>query len=304
MANRTWLAILTLIAAIAPALPAETHCPGNVASVPLRHANAYQMIVAVSLNHSGPYDFLLDTGTQMTIIDPAIASDLHLCSAGRAAIVGVGFHESVGMADLDTLAVGDHSISDQRILVSDLSTLKPVNLSIQGILGEDFLQNFDMLIDNSHGVLCLDDTNAMRADLKGSHLPLLPQEPTQGAPAARSLVLNVHFRRGMRLVRMKLDSGANAPFLYRPNECLDIGIVEGASWHGSGANGKQQAFVPLPSQEMKIGDVELPKVPFLALRDEGKSAHTSAFDGLMPTGLFRRVFVSRGGEFAILDPAH
>jgi len=46
-----------------PSTSAEPHCPGNVASVPLHLTNSHQMIVAVSVNHSGPYNFLLDTGT-------------------------------------------------------------------------------------------------------------------------------------------------------------------------------------------------------------------------------------------------
>lgn len=73
-----WFASFVLAATLVPALPAEPHCPGNVASVPFRLVNGYQMIVAVSVNHSGPYNFLLDTGTQMTMVDPALAAELHL----------------------------------------------------------------------------------------------------------------------------------------------------------------------------------------------------------------------------------
>ena len=61
-----------LAAAIVSALSAETHCPGNIAGAPLRFANGYQMIVAVSVNHSGPYNFLLDTGTQFSMVDPLV----------------------------------------------------------------------------------------------------------------------------------------------------------------------------------------------------------------------------------------
>ena len=50
--------------------------------------------------------------------------------------------------------------------------LQSADLHIQGILGEDFLEHFDMLIDNAHSLLCLDDTGAMRAGVKGTHIPL------------------------------------------------------------------------------------------------------------------------------------
>jgi tetratricopeptide (TPR) repeat protein len=100
-----WFASFVLAATIVPALPAEPHCPGNVASVPFRLANRYQMIVAVSVNHSGPYNFLLDTGTQMTMVDPALAAELHLNTQGSARVAGVGFLASAPVAQLDLLEV-------------------------------------------------------------------------------------------------------------------------------------------------------------------------------------------------------
>jgi hypothetical protein len=75
MSTVKWFASFVLAATIVPALPAEPHCPGNVASVPLRLTNSHQMIVAISVNHSGPYNFLLDTGTQMTMVDPSLAAE-------------------------------------------------------------------------------------------------------------------------------------------------------------------------------------------------------------------------------------
>ena len=52
MSTFKWFASLVLAATIVPALPAEPHCPGNVASVPLCLTNSHLMIVAVSIKHS------------------------------------------------------------------------------------------------------------------------------------------------------------------------------------------------------------------------------------------------------------
>src|SRR6266568_4543501 len=103
MTNFKWLASLVLTATIAPALPAEPHCPGNVASVPFRLVNRQQVIVAVSVNHSGPYNFLLDTGTEITMVDPALAAELHLITQDSAVVAGVGFLASAPFAQLDLL---------------------------------------------------------------------------------------------------------------------------------------------------------------------------------------------------------
>ena len=96
-----WFASLFLAATILPALAAETHCPGNVASVPLHFVDRHRIVVAVSINHTGPYDFLLDTGTQITMIDPSLAAALHLDTQGAAVVAGVGPGRSASYAQLD-----------------------------------------------------------------------------------------------------------------------------------------------------------------------------------------------------------
>jgi hypothetical protein len=168
-----FVACLALATTSIPALSAEIHCPGNVASVPFHLVNRHQIIVAVSVNHSGPYNFLLDTGTQMTMVDPSLATQLHLATEGTAAVASVGVHASATFAQLDQLEAGSHAVANQKVLVYNLQNLQATGLDIQGVLGEDFLGQFDMLIDNAHSMLCLDDTSAMRGDVKGSHIALL-----------------------------------------------------------------------------------------------------------------------------------
>ena len=86
MTTFQWFASLVLAATILPALTAETHCPGNVASVPLRFVDRHRIVVAVSINHTGPYNFLLDSGAQITMIDPSLAAALHLDTRGAAVV--------------------------------------------------------------------------------------------------------------------------------------------------------------------------------------------------------------------------
>jgi Aspartyl protease len=197
-----WFASFVLAATIVPALPAEPHCPGNVASVPFRLVNRYQMIVEVSVNHSGPYNFLLDTGTQMTMVDPALAAELHLNTQGSAGVAGVGFLASAPFAQLDLLEVGPHAVANQKVLVFDFQNSHSVDLHLlRGVLGEDFLGEFDMLIDNAHNLLCLDDSSAMAADVKGPHIALMaPARTTNGMPALRSLIIAARLSDGTRPV--------------------------------------------------------------------------------------------------------
>lgn len=261
------------------------------------------MIVAVSINHSGPYNFLLDTGTQITMVDPSLAAGLRLATQGKAEVASVGVQSSATFAQLDLLEAGSHAVANQKVLVYDLRNLQATGLDVQGVLGEDFLEQFDMLIDNAHSLLCLDDSPAMRAEIKGQHIALVtPAQATDGTPLPSSLIVTGRLSDGMRPVRLKLDSGANVPFLYNTSEYMALGLFHGASLRGGGANGSQRTFTALPPQNVKIGPVEISKVGFITLAGARKDSRTSEFDGLLTTSLFRRVFIDHADHFAVLEP--
>ena len=290
---------LVLTVNIVSTLSAETRCPGNVASLPFRTVNRHQMIVPVSINHAGPFSFLLDTGTQMTMIDPALAAVLHLETAGKAEVASVGMQAAASFAQADLVEAGSHSVANQKVLVYDLANLQATGLNIQGVLGEDFLEQFDMLIDNGHSLLCLDDSAAMRTEIKGSRIPL--QAQADGSQLAGALIVVARLSDGMRPVRLKLDSGSNVPFLYNTSEYMALGMFRGASLHG-GSGTAQKTFMALPPQDVKIGSAELGTVPFITLASAQKNTHTSEFDGLLNMGLFKRVFIDHADHFAVLEP--
>ncbi len=306
MTNFKGFASLVILAtAVVTTLGAETRCPGNVASVPFHLVNRHQIIVAVSVNKSGPYNFLLDTGTQVTMVDPSLAAELHLATSGEAEVASAGFHASASFANLDSLQAGSHGVANQKVLVYDLQNLQAPGLHIQGVLGEDFLEQFDMLIDNAHSLLCLDDSAAMRAEVKGQRVALLTPARRRrkqgiGAPLPKSLIVSVKLSDGMRPVRLKLDSGANTPFLYNTSSYMALGAFRGASLQGGA--GARRTYTALPPQTMKIGSIEVPHVVFVTMAGVQKDSSTSDFDGLLSMGVFRRVFINHEERSVVLDP--
>src|ERR1700733_1698300 len=302
MTTFQWFASLVLSATIVPALAAETHCPGNVASVPFRLVNRHWIVVAVSINHTGPYNFLLDSGDQITMIDPSLAAALHLDTQGAAAVAGVGSGRSASYAQLDLVEAGSHAVAKQKVLVYDLQNLHSADLHLRGILGEDFLEQFDLLIDNAHRLLCLDDSAAMRAEVKGPHIPLVVTGEAEGVGAVPGLLLlTVRLSGGLRPVRLLLDSGANEPILFNTSEYMLLRPSHEAPVRGSGVDGTQPILSALPPQVVKIGSLELPGVSFLSTTTE-KDSYVQGFDGVLTTGLFRRVFIDHADRFAILEP--
>lgn len=173
------VALLFLAALIPGFLRAESACPANVRAIPFHSINQHQMVVSVSINRSGPYDFLLDTGTQMTVVDLGLAADLHLATTGNANVAGVSFQGPAMYARLDRLEVGDHVSTNQGVVVYDMKNLQNAGFALRGLLGEDFLSRFDVVIDKAHSVLCIDDTGAMLGGLNG--------ETAQSSPSAHTL---------------------------------------------------------------------------------------------------------------------
>jgi Aspartyl protease len=301
MFNLKGLGCIVLATATTATGTAETHCPGNVASVPYHLVNRYEIVVEVSINHHGPYSFLLDTGAQRTLLDSALAADLHLETEGEAEVAGPGFDGSASFAQTEVLEAAMHAVAGLKVLVYDFGYLRTWGVNVRGVLGEDFLERFDMLIENTHHLLCLDGSGVMGADVKGPHIPLLaPSNAITDEPVSGPLIVTAHLSDGMRPVRLALDSGTNTPFLFSSSSYM-VGRVLPANFRQRGGNGAL-IYTALPPQDITIGPVQFRQVRFVTMSGIKKNPRTSEFDGLLTMGLFRRVFINHEGGFAVLDP--
>jgi hypothetical protein len=65
--------------------------PGKRGQYTPRFVERSIIVVPVLPDGSGPYDFVLDTPAQITIIDPGLASELRLRLQGLAGVTGAGY---------------------------------------------------------------------------------------------------------------------------------------------------------------------------------------------------------------------
>jgi ABC-type amino acid transport substrate-binding protein len=82
---------------------AEAHCPGNIASVTPRIVARALIVIPVKINQSGPFDFMVDTGSQLTVVDPALASQLGMKLQGTVGLVATVNYLQASVAVADTL---------------------------------------------------------------------------------------------------------------------------------------------------------------------------------------------------------
>jgi hypothetical protein len=296
------LAFLFLAATAANTLTAETRCPGNVASVPLEIVNGQKILLRVSINHSGPYSFLLDTGSQITLIDLSLAAELHLSVQNSTNVLSSeGSYTSASYAQIDRLEAGSHAVTNQTVLVYDFQKLNVVIHPIRGILGEDFLGRFDMLIDNEHRLLCLDDSATLGANIKGQHIALITSaQSAHSQPPREQLIVSAQIARARRPVRLILDSGSNIPVLYNFSQFMTWFPSAHTSPPVMQVDGTRRAFSVLPRLEVEIGPLDLREVLFVTPLGV-ETAPGMLEDGLLPTGLFRRVFIDHVNHSAVLE---
>ena len=281
-----------------PILQAKSRCPGGAASVTPRFVQRALIVIPVRINQTGPYDFVVDTGSQITVIDPLLAAELDLKPRGTVGLVSVASYAHGSITVLDTLEAASHVVEKPLAVVQDLGQIRAAASRIRGVLGENFLAHFDLLIDYGDKLLCLDETSAMRESVHGEHIPLVsPQDPASELPFTERLVVSVHLSgAGTRPTLLQLDSGSDGLILYARREETKLRLLERATLQG------QQAFAVLPPQDMRIGSRTLSRVSFVTPLRPGKDLPGRQEDGLLPTLLFQRVFISASDHYVVFDP--
>jgi hypothetical protein len=302
MSNFKLCFVLGCAAVSLPVMRAEPHCPGNVTSVPLRLVQRSQIVVPVMINHSGPYDVMVDTGAQITTVDPALAAELHLQIQGTAGVVGVGVYARASLTQLDSVEAGSHVVEKVLAVIQNLGQTQLADRRVRGVLADNFLEHFDLLIDYSHEMLCLDDSMQMRSKVKGQHIALAGQPPSRPGSVPQKLIVSVHLS-GIekRQILLQLDSGTNVPLLYDIGDHLRHLQTMSASLHGRGTDGQEHAFAALQGQDVQVGPHSLHQVPFVTPVNPGANVPKSDVDGLLPTLLFQRVFVNYSDHYIVLE---
>jgi gag-polyprotein putative aspartyl protease len=278
----------------------ETQCPGNVVSVQYHSLPHSHIGISIMINGSGPYEFMVDTGAQITVVDPALARELKLEFKGSLNIVTVASHVDAPLVSAAVVEIGPVSVHDIRMAVEDLGSIQAEYPGLRGILGNNFLSRFDLLIDNGHRMLCFDDSGRMQQSLRGEHVPVLSgtgSNPKSGSSEA--ILVSVHLPDdGKQGSVLRLDSGSNVPLLYVDHQGRASARVAGTTI------GKQAQFVYAytPERNVRLGSQKEMQISFATPAGNSHLYSKTGEDGVLPTTLFKRVFISAAAHFVIFDP--
>jgi predicted aspartyl protease len=103
-----------------------------------------RLTVAITIDGQGPFDFLIDTGAQSTVLSRELADRLQLTDRMPATLVGLISRMPTETVAVDDLTLGRHNFNVPNAPLVDAEHL---GIGIDGILGIDGLQQRRVLID-------------------------------------------------------------------------------------------------------------------------------------------------------------
>jgi hypothetical protein len=190
------------------------------------------------------------------------------------------------------------------VVVQDLGPIQAADPRIRGVLGENFLAHFNVLIDYSRGLLCLDEAKLMEKYLRGERIPLVTsRHPETEVPFSERLVVSVNLSdTGARSILLQVDSGSDGPILYAGNREMEQPLLKRAKLQGPEVSDARRAFAVLPPQDMRLGSRIVRKLTFVTPASGSQDVPDREEDGILATVLFQRVYVSHSDRFVIFGP--
>jgi predicted aspartyl protease len=116
----------------------------NTQTIQLDPDGHERLTVAITIEGQGPFDFLIDTGAQATVLSRELADRLQLTDRMPATLVGLVSRVQTETVAVDGLMLGQHNFNVANAPLVDAQHL---GNGIDGILGLDGLQQRRVLID-------------------------------------------------------------------------------------------------------------------------------------------------------------
>ena len=257
------------------------------APVEFRLVQDHLIVVPVRINDSETLEFLLDTGTNSSVIIPEAAARLKLRAVDRIEIVTVSGSVIAPRSFLPRLTLGGKSATNTEILWSDLPELRRLDSRISGILGQNFLEQFNFTLDYSEHRINF-------ADASENHFNENARLFFETNKERILLKLKIK-QTNLNLV---LDSGASHLILFSSGRRkLEKQIEASDQMMQVSTNAGKSITQTDWLDKLPVGKNNLRRLP-VALLGEVERAE----DGLLPMNLFRSVYFNNQEGYVILNP--
>jgi predicted aspartyl protease len=258
------------------------------APVKFRLVQDYLIIVPVQINDdSETLEFLLDTGTNTSIIIPEVAARLNLRPVDRTEIVTVTGSIIASRSFLPRLTLGGKSSANTEILWSDLPELRRLDNRVSGILGQNFLAQFNFTLDFRERRINFAEMDANQF----ARAVRVPFEKDEGR-----ILLNLKLKQ--TTLKFVFDSGAADLMLFASGCQKLAGQIERSEQvtqvsTNAGKSLTQTGWL----DKLQFGDKVMRRVTVALLNEVERTE-----DGLLPMRLFRSVYFNNQAGYLMLNP--
>jgi hypothetical protein len=264
--------------------------------VPTQTLRGFLPVVNISINNHGPFAFLVDTGTNTTLIEPALAAELDLTPADRLWITTLTGSQAVPRYFVDEIQVGETRLADVEVLATPLHELQGVDKKIRGILGTNFLTAFSFRLDYQHHRLELFDGEQSPSVTGGTPVPVELSE-------SRMLVsVESRSARGGAW-KLALDSAVSQVVVFEGRLAAGFRREDGCTGVCSmtmRTNSFRAEEVAQRVTDISIGKMLLRDLPITTPADAATQRRSE--DGLLPAVLFHAIVFDRPHQSLVLNP--
>lgn len=287
--------LLLLSAAYAAAFPAVPDPARN--AVPVRLLRGYLMIAQVSIDGRGPFDFLVDTGSNTTLLDPSLAAELGLRAKDKLQLTSLARATAVPRYVLGKLEAGTACLSNIEALALPLTELRALDANIRGVLGMNFLLHFSFRLDFDRPALEIYSSPELAHIPAGLSVPVQINQARLLVQVASSAALGGTWK-------LVLDSGISQ-FLVFENRFAPVQEVpcrEHSCLTQVSTNMSQDEAGTRELRDISLSDERLPDQQVVVLHNDIESPGDPQ-DGLLPAAPFHSIFFDRTTATVIFTPS-
>jgi hypothetical protein len=247
------------------------------------------IVIRVPVTGHGCAAMLFDTGTNTTVLDPRLAAGVGLVAGRETTVESLGGSSRAVAGQVRGIGFGDAASMWRLAVAAPLVGVREISSSIRGIFGHDWLARTDYIIDYEARRIVIGPAGTVPRPAGGQQIALTW---VSGRPA---IAVTIRAQDGAPLTaRLVLDSGADGVALF--GRAARIVASRGGTRTTRIDSGFGAREVPASQISCTIDgrthSVTAQIRSDLTDREE---------DGLLPTSLFRSVYVAAADGVVVLE---